>query len=304
MHKIRLGKYKDLKVTPFPIYTQNDLDLAVTEAVTKLASQWAKSNTPVKLGDEVVVTLQAKCDGMFVPELSKSNFKYLVGDPAMLEQFAQVVSKKAGESFNMDILFPENTPIERIQGKIVAFYVTIQDLLPAAQMEITDEIAQQIDPQASGLEELKNRLRIIITNNWNQMIKEKNVRSILDAIINNSEFNLEAEEFEKAYENIVKETTKTMFSSTNPQLLTSMFSGEDKFFYDDCRILAEKTIKENLVITEIINLEDISISLEELEEGKAIFSQYFPSEDSLNDYLLINKAFNLLLQWNLAQNMN
>lgn len=302
MHKIRLGKYKDLKITPYPMYTQSDLDLAVIESVVKLANQWAKNNTPVKLGDEVIVTLQAKCDGMFVPELSKSNFKYSVGDPAMLEQFTEVVSKKAGESFSMEIPFPENAPIERIQGKTVTFYVTIQELLPATQIEVTDEIARQIDPQISGLEEFKSRLRTIITNNWNQMMRENNIQSILNGIIIHSEFELEEKEVKEVYENIVKETREAMFSSTNSQMLASVFStDDDEYFYDDCKILAEKNIKEDLVITEIINLEAISISSEELEEGETVLSQYFSSEDSLKEYLLREKVFDLLLQWNLEQ---
>ena len=101
MHKILLGNYKGLKITPATMYTDNDLELAIIESLTRLTNQWAKNNMPAELGDEVIVTLQAECEALFVPELSKSNFRYSVGDPAMLEQFKQVVSKKAGESFKM-----------------------------------------------------------------------------------------------------------------------------------------------------------------------------------------------------------
>lgn len=311
MHKLQLGQYKGLKIDSAPMYTENDLDLGVMESTIKLLNQWAKNSRPAELGDEVVVTLQAECDGMFVPELSKNNFKYSVGDPAMLEQFTQALSKKAGESFQMEIPFPENAPIERVSGKTVTFNVTIQELFPARQIAITDEIARQIDPQVSGIDQFQHKLRQFISDNWQQMIAEANLRSTLDTIIANSVYELDEEELNKVFEDIVKETQEKMFSASDPQLLESLLSKNDEYFYDDCRILAEKTIVEDLVIREIINQEKISISPEEFEEGKRKFIEYasdndtftrlFPSDSSFYEHLLREKTLHLLLQWNLKQ---
>ena len=310
MHKILLGNYKGLKITPATMYTDNDLELAIIESLTRLTNQWAKNNMPAELGDEVIVTLQAECEALFVPELSKSNFRYSVGDPAMLEQFKQVVSKKAGESFKMEIPFAENTPIDRVGGKTVIFNVTVQEVIPARQIKITDEIAQKIDSQVVNIDELKNKLRNIISNNWLQIIKEHNLQSILDTIISNSVYELGQEEFSKIYEHIVTKTKKKMFSSTDPRTLKSLFSEEtDEYFYEDCRTLAERTLIEDLIINEIIRLEKINISDEEILKEKnalmeifkdeATFKNNFPSEDIWKKYLLRQKTLELLLSWNI-----
>lgn len=310
MRKLIIGKYKGLEIKPAQMFTESDLEIAVIEAGLKLANEWARNNKPAGPGDEVTLNIQAECEGLVVPELLKSNLKYRVGSPEFLEQFKQVAGKKKGERFAMDIVFPENAPTERIGGKTVHFTVTVEDVIHAERRpEITDETARLIDPGVQGIDGLRAKLRRTITANWLQMVREANIQTIIDAIVSGSEYEIDENEFEEVYGEIVAETQKSMFSSTNPAMLEAIFAPEDDALYtEDCRKLAEKTIVEEAVLNEIIRREQIALSDEELEReklrlsgvmGNESFERLFPTEECWRNHLLQEKTFNLLLEWNL-----
>jgi len=314
MHKLIIGQYKGLAIEPFQVFTEEDISIAIIELCSKLVSEWARNNMPAKKGDEVVVNIEAKCDDMVVPELLKSNFKYRVGDPELLEHFSQVIGRKKGDRFTMEIAFPENSPNERIRGKTVSFCVTVEDITHADwQLEINDEIARQIDPGVKGVDELKGKLRKIITANWLQMIRDNNIQAILDTIISGSEYEIDEKEFKEVYDKIMAESQKKMFSLPISAIMESIFPLEDdQYFNKKCEMLAGKTIIEELIINEIIRLEGIDIGDDELEEemfrfsefvGQETYSQLFPSEEHFRNYVLRQKTFDLLLEWNIKKTL-
>ncbi|NLI93534.1 MAG: trigger factor [Peptococcaceae bacterium] len=307
MHKFKLGPYKKLNLPVTPTFTEDDLDLGTIELAKKLAAQWAKNHKPAEFGDEVIISLRAECDNMFVPELSKSNYKFTLGDPSVLEPFNKI-NNKAGDNLVLAIPFPSGFSVERVSGKTVTFEVTVQEVIHKHPIELTDEIARQVDPEVLGTEELKSKLRKIVSENWQQVIWEKRIQSILDAIISGSEYEMNEDEFKKVFEGIVTASQSDLFASSNPQMLEMLLSGNNEFLYHKSRILAEKTIVENLIVREIARLENININSQELREARENFIEFvtdeeslnrlFPTDESLHNYLLKEKVINCLWEWN------
>lgn len=298
MHKFLMGPYKELNLKPLPEFTEDDLNRAVIESTLKLLNEWSKKNKPAAIGDEVIITLNPVCDGIFVPELANSNFKYTVGDPSMREQFKQVIHCKAGDPFKMDILFPESAPLQQIRGKTVTFDAEVLEVINhSRQLEFSDEIAKQIDPRVSGMEELKNNLRSIIAANWSQVIAENKLELIFEAILAQSEYGLDEEEFQKAYADTLAETRQRMISSENLTMMSSLLSEDDEYFYEDCRLLTQKTILRQLVLDEIARREAIGVTPDEIQEEKKRHTP-FPDEEAIGQHLIEKKVARLLLEWN------
>jgi len=42
MHQFKLGQYKGLNIRPEPMFSEADLDTAVTEAISNMSYRWAK----------------------------------------------------------------------------------------------------------------------------------------------------------------------------------------------------------------------------------------------------------------------
>lgn len=308
MHKFKLGPYKKLNVPSPSMVTEDELNLGVMEAAKKLANQWAKEHKPAEFGDAVIIDLRPECDNMFVPELAKTNYKFTLGDPSVLDQFNQIKGRKAGDEFILEIQFPLGFSVERVGGKTVTFYVTLQEVIHRHPIELTDEIARQIDPEVSGLEELNVKLRQFILENWQQKISESRTQSILDTIAQHSEYELDQEEFQKVFDQILASKQKDLFSSSNPQMMEVLLSGDDRFLYEKSKTLALKTIMENLILTEIARLENITVDPTELEEARRkfleltgdeqSFNRLYPSEKSFQQYVLREKVLDCLWEWN------
>lgn len=307
MHKFKLGPYKNLELPVIPAFTEDDLDLGTIESAKRLAAQWAKNHKPAEFGDEVIINLRAECDNMFVPELSESNYKFTLGDPSVLQPFNKI-NNKAGDNLVLNIPFPSGFSVERVSGKTVRFDVTVQEVIHRHPIELTDEIARQIDPEVLGNEDLKSKLRKIVSENWQQVIWEKRIQAIFDVIISGSEYEINEDEFKKVFEGIVTATQASLFSSSDPQSLETLLSGNEEFLYHKSRILAERTIIENLIVREIALLENITVNSHEVREARENFiesvideenfNRIFPTEESLHDYLLKEKVINCLWEWN------
>lgn len=313
MHLFKLGQYKGLDITPQTI-SETELDFAVLQTTLKMLDQWSEKNRAVAKGDEVAVSVYAVYDGLPVPELCVSHLKYKVGDPKMFAEFNNAIGKKKGDHFEMKINFPQNTPNQQIAGKTIAFTATILEVWPVKQIPFTDSIACKLDPEVKGIDSLRAKVRRSITAQNLQIIRESNLQTILETIIEKSTYELDPDELAKATHQMMNEALQSepVFQGMNLQNRVLAGDKADPYFYEDCAVLTKQQILVDLVYREVVRLENISISEQELEEEKErlleqmqgdeqMFQQAFPSLDPLRERLLEEKVANCLLRWNLKE---
>ncbi len=309
MHKlIELGPYKGLVLPSPALFTEDDLELGVSEAVKKLANQWAKVHLPATCGDEVVINLRAESDGLFVRELSKTNYAFTLGDPSIYKEFNQLSGLKAGDDWQLVLELPSGFPVERLRGKIVTFYLILLEVIRKRPLELTDEIVCQIDHEAGNLEQLKSRLKEVVSENWLQSIAEARMKTILNAIFSTSVYELDQQELKGVSDRIFAEKQKQLFTSDNPQMLEALLSGDNRSLHRESLLLAEEIIVEDLILKEIARIETIQVEPSEFREAREKFLEsagneqnlhlIFPTDDSLQQHLLQEKVLDCLWEWN------
>ncbi|HWQ40998.1 MAG TPA: trigger factor [Desulfosporosinus sp.] len=314
MHKVDLGQYKGLEITPLAMFSKEDLEAAVIESLLNIITQWSKDNLPVEEGDEVVVSICATYNSLIVPELCQSDLRYAVGDPKFLTEFKNVIGKKKGEQFLMSIQIPESNLIERIAGKTIDFSATILEVFTSRQIPFTDELAQQLDPSVKNMAALKAKLFKIIETKAQQGIAENNLQAVVNAIIQNAIYELDLDELDKVAQEIHAEALQqNMIVQGTERMNVVLSEGNcDEYLYEDCRILAKQQTHMSLVFEEVARLEDLTISDEELEYEKMLsleklqgdtqtFFKLFPTEEVLREGLLKDKIAKHLLLWNLSK---
>ncbi|NLI93532.1 MAG: hypothetical protein GX434_15500 [Peptococcaceae bacterium] len=301
MHYFQIGQYKGLEILPQTIFTEAELDTAVIETIFKMFDQWSKSNKAVEKGDEVAVSVYATYDALPVPELCTSHIKYKVGDPKIFAEFNHVIGKKKEEHFDMKIDFPKNIPDQKVAGKTINFTATVLEVWPSKQMQITDSIARKLDPEVTGIDSLRAKVRNSIMSRSQQIIRENNLHAVLDAIIEKATYKLDEDELANTTQQIIKEALQS--NITFPNIPTNDVLTEDNldsYFYEDCSNLAKQQILMDLVFNELVRRENIFISEQELEEEKKQLLIEMKAE-TLRERLLEEKLANLLLQWNMKK---
>jgi trigger factor len=312
MHVFQLGQYKGLEITPQAMFTETELDTAVIQTMLKMFEQWAKNNHTAEKGDEVAVSVDAEYDGLPFPELCSSYLRYTVGDSQMLAEFNNVLGKKKGDCFRMKITFPQNVPSQRAAGKTINFTATVLEIWPAKQAPITDAIARKLDPQVSGIDNLRAKVRRSIISQSRQIIRENNLQAILEAIIAKATYELDPAELAKATRDIMTEALHSPAVLENGKDIRQILSGNDPdpYFYEDCSDLAKQQILTDLALKELARLENLSLTEQEVANEKAktleqmqgnvqIFQDTFPSMEVFRKKLLEEKLADCLLEWNL-----
>lgn len=309
MHKlIKLGPYKGLVLPSPALFTEDDLELGVGEAVKKVASQWARVHLPAACGDEVVITLRAESDGLFVPELSKTNYAFTLGDPSIYKEFNQLIGLTAGDDLQLVLELPAGFPVERMRDKIVTFYITLLEVNRKRPLELTDEIACQLDPQAGNLEQLKSKLRETVSENWLRSITEAREKAILNTISSTSVYELDQQELKAVSDRIFDERQKQLFTSDNPQMLEALLSGDNRSLRRESLLLAEELLVAQLILKEIACIENIQVRSWEFQEAREELLKLsgseqklrliFPTDDALQQHLLQEKVLDCLWEWN------
>lgn len=309
MHEITLGSYKNLKLPEPNGLTELGMEKAVTDSVLNTISTWSKNNVPISNGDNVILKVEANENGLIVPELCQSKLEYTVGDRDMLKEFSSSVGKKNGEKFTIEIEFDENCPVERVRNKKVDFFTTITDVNHRELPYINDELIQKIVPDCKSVAELKDRYEEILKARNLENIKEQKKDIVLEVIIRNSTWTFDQNEFEDTLNTVVEQAKAMILNSNVPNIKQLMASTKnDPAFIQDCKVQTEKIILENLIINEIANIEDITISPEELEKQKSLyaydvtsseeFNKYFPTDQSFKLYLLKEKVLDWLCKCN------
>lgn len=311
MHKFILGAYKNLDLAEPKEITEIDLEKAVIESIVNTVNIWSKHNAPVEKGDIITIKVEARENGVLVPEFCQNKMRYTVGDPNYLKEFLSPIGKKLGESFSMEIEFDENCAVERIRNKKVKFHAVITDISHTKTPEIDDKLVRNIDPDCHNLDELKDKYASILRARASANIEEQKKNLVLQTIIDNSSCEFVPEEFEQTLNSVMEQTRKLVINSNTPNIEQFISATEnDDYFRTDCEEVTRRMIVENLVINEISNIEQIVVTAEEMAYKKAQYTEdeaaaeefrkYFPTDQSFELYLLKEKVLNWLCLHNFA----
>lgn len=280
---VKLGNYKGVKaeavsteVTEEEIQSEIDALLAFYPD-----SRPIEGKTVVENGDIVHIDFVGKLDGEPFEGGSSQEEGYdlTIGSHSFIDGFEEgLIGKEIGNTYDLNLTFPDpykNNP--DLAGKDVVFEVTVHDIIEYVDAEWTDEFVQKhteydsIDAYMEGtrttLEEDKVRNQ---PSEWEYRV--------IQAVIEDSEFDCDEEELESLTENIVQEYQMyaSMYGMEMADFLQLYMNGiSEEEFRQQARERAEFQLKNQLVVDAISAAENISLTDEEYQEGlKNLAEQY------------------------------
>lgn len=310
MHTIKLGQYKDLNIKKTPPMSDEELEQAADNALQDAVQSAQRYAREIQIGDTVLVKIEAQVDGSPVPELSNDRMEYEVGNLSMLPEYAKVAGKKIGQTFEMHIPYSQTCPVAAVRGKTVDFQVRILSAKFSKPAEVTDDVIQMLDPNAKSAEDVKAKLKFMIKNENERSRFENDVLKVMTAIRERAEVTLDGQEYDSTYHQVIEESAK-MYEQAGvplPEGCTDIRKNAD--FLESCKSVTERVVNENLIIKAVSEAENITISPEEIEQGKKVFTAspeakeefeaHFPDDYTFSAFLLRNKVFDAIMNWNLV----
>jgi len=209
----------------------------------------------------------------------------LIGSNTFIPGFEeQLVGISAGETRTLKVKFPEHYQAEHLAGKDAEFIVTAKSIEAAGSITVDDEFAKSLGLES--LAKLRDAVKDRIAREHVAMSRQRVKRALLDELDKLHKFepppSLVEEEFDRVWKSVLSEmeTEKKTFADEN--------TTEDKA-KAEYRAIADRRVRLGLVLAEIGEKNNITVSDDEMNRAEMDRVRQFPGQEQrVYDYLRQN----------------
>ena len=303
--EVTLGQYKGVEVekgeaTVTDAQIQAELDnmaqnVASTENVDRAA----------EMGDTANIDFEGFDNGVPFEGGKGENFDLKLGSGSFVPGFEeQIVGMNVGEEKDIDITFPEDYHKE-LAGKAVVFHVKLNKLTVTIVPQQDDEFAKDVsefdtldalkaDIKAKALEKAQKQIDSAFENAAVEKAAENTTVDMPNALIE-KELDVQMERF--GYQ--------LQMSGYSMEQYAKMMGGDLKTMREAFRPAAEKQAKISVTLEKIAEVENLTVSDEEIEEEFQSMAKQYEMEaakikemvpvDELTDSLKTRKAVKIIV---------
>ena len=303
--EVTLGQYKGVEVekgeaTVTDAQIQAELDnmaqnVASTENVDRAA----------EMGDTANIDFEGFDNGVPFEGGKGENFDLKLGSGSFVPGFEeQIVGMNAGEEKDIDITFPEDYHKD-LAGKAVVFHVKLNKLTVTIVPQQDDEFAKDVsefdtvdalkaDIRAKALEKAQKQIDSAFENAAVEKAAENTTVDMPNALIE-KELDVQMERF--GYQ--------LQMSGYSMEQYAKMMGGDLKTMREAFRPAAEKQAKISVTLEKIAEVENLTVSDEEIEEEFQSMAKQYEMEaakikemvpvDELTESLKTRKAVKIIV---------
>ncbi len=258
-------------------YTDNTIEVHSAEATEKdvehelfhLREDNAKFDDvdrPLKQGDVAVIDFMGFIDNVEFPGGTAEDYRVEIGSHSLVDTFEdQLVGHKKGETFDVNVTFPENY-YEEFKGKKASFKVTVKEVKEKTLPTVDDKFIADATEYETLEEYRKATFAHIQTMKENQQEQEfeYNLRNLLV-----EKTNIELPESmissNVSYQMRSLEEALAPYNLTLEQYILSAGQNSLEDYINGLRAQTIRNIKARLIYRRIANEQNIKVSEEELK---------------------------------------
>lgn len=313
---VTVGKYKGLEVKavePAEV-TEAEINdsIAYTLQVTAAdyAGEYGIKDRAAADGDTVLINYEGKLDGVAFEGGTAEKQTLTLGSDTFIDGFEDaIIGHMPGETFDIDVTFPENYGNEELNGKAVVFTIVFHAIVPT---EITDEIATALVGKEITVAEYKEQVREDLEVSNQQTAEADYENAVYAAFLSNCKMEKYPEDELEKWITIVEDSYAmyAAYYGMETDEFISMYYGttseemakEQILFKYATEFVAEE---EGLVLTleeyeEIASTEAVNYGYESLEAYEASYEEYY-GEGYLQSFILQNKVMEWLVNNSLTK---
>ncbi|MBQ7038041.1 MAG: trigger factor [Clostridia bacterium] len=278
--EVEVTEYKGLKAAKKSVSVK---ETEIKEALEQLQDRNSRLVTvedrAAQNGDTVVFDFDGYVDDKAFEGGKAENHSLVLGSGQFIPGFEdQIVGKKTGEEFDVDVTFPEEYHATELAGKPAVFKCKLHEIKVKELPELNDDFAKDCS-EFDTLEELKADTKENIKKQKERAANEAFETELMEQLI----ANLKGEIPEAMYENRVNESVRDFDYRLQAQGLNLntylQYTGMDMdAFRKGFREQAEKSVKLRLALEKIAQLENIAPTAEEIEAEFAKFAEQYKME--------------------------
>lgn len=215
--------------------------------------------------DVVKMDFEGSVDGELIEGGAAKNYMLDLEHSNFIPGFAeQLVGKKIGEEFVIDVTFPAEYHDEKLKGKPAQFKITINEIKEKVRPELNDELAAKVGPFKS-VDELKADVQKYLDNAEKAENDKRSASKLFDVILSKMSVDVQ--------DSMVQREKDVLLAEFKQKIAQSGVKWEDVVKNDGVEKIDEELktealnrIKNSLMVSEIARLENIQITMEDLDD--------------------------------------
>ena len=271
---ITIKKYKGLEVEKVEqiAVTDEDVEMSIQSDMETLATKTEVTDRAAQLGDIATIDFEGKKDGVAFEGGAGTDYELELGSGQFIDGFEDgVVGHKIGETFDLDLTFPEDYGSQDLAGQAVVFTVTLKGLQQKNVPELTVDILEQLGTKATTIEEYKAQIRSDLEVSNKETAESTLLASVWEALVDQCEVKKFPEGMLDDYVKNLKEQY-SYYAQMYGMEIEEFFK---QIFGMSAEEVAKTTATQELAINLIAEKEGLNISDKEYKEGmKELASQY------------------------------
>jgi trigger factor len=275
--KIELADFKGIKLERM---VAEVTEAEVGEALGKIAEQnrpfAAKGEgAKVEKGDRVVIDFVGKLDGQPFEGGSGGDVGINIGSGTFIPGFEeQLIGMSAGETRQVKVTFPAGYPAAHLAGKEAEFEVTAKSIEVPTSVTVDDAFAKSLGLES--LDKLKEAVKARLQQEHVVQSRQKLKRRLLDALDGLHQFALPPTLAEEEFKNV----WNAVESDLKAQGRTFADEGttEEKA-REEYRAIADRRVRLGLVLAEIGEKNNISVTDDEITRSIVERTRQFPGRE-------------------------
>lgn len=281
--EVKLGEVKGVEVKyTTPEVKEEDIEKQLADMQSKNARVETKTEGTVEKGNIAVIDFKGYIDEVAFEGGEGKAYPLEIGSGAFIGDFEdQLVGLAVGESKDVNVSFPESYGREELNGKPAKFEVTVNEIrtkeLPALDDEFAKEVSE-FDTIAEVKEDLRKKAEVSTADRAKRELQE----AVINAIVDNATVEIPQAMVDREVENMVKDLEQRLSYQGLSLAQYFEFTGSSeeqmKAYMNEN---AERKVKTDLVLAEIIKEEKIEATEEELRaKAEEVVKMYSAANDS------------------------
>ena len=277
--EVTLGEYKGIEVAKAVAEVTDEQVEAELKQIAENVASIENVERAAEMGDIANINFLGTVDGIAFEGGAAENFDLTLGSGQFIPGFEeQVVGMNVGEDKDVNVTFPEDYNAKELAGKAAVFAVKLNKLSVKNVPAIDDELAKDAS-EFETLEELKADIREKKLADAQKNIDRTFENAVVEAVAAAATVEVPSALVDLELDNQMNDFAyRLQMSGMKVEDYAKMMGGDLNTMRQAFKPMAEKQALSKLVIAKVAEVENITVSDEELEAEFAEMAKAYELE--------------------------